>query len=48
MYYTGIDLHREASFLTTIDQNDQIIKKANLADEKRQILLIPVFVFSLI
>lgn len=38
MYYTGIDLHREASFLTTIDQNGQIVKKANLANEKRQIL----------
>ena len=38
MYYTGIDLHREASFLTTIDQNGQIVKKANLANEKRQML----------
>ena len=37
MYYTGIDLHRKASFLTTIDQNGQIVKKANLANEKRQI-----------
>jgi transposase len=38
MYYTGIDLHRKTSFLTTIDQNGQIIKKANMANDERQII----------
>ena len=38
MYYTGIDLHRKTSFLTTIDQSGQIVKKANVANEEKQIL----------
>jgi len=38
MYYTGIDLHRKTSFLTTIDSNGQIIKRANMANDERQIL----------
>jgi hypothetical protein len=27
MYYTGIDLHRKTSFVTTVDQSGQIVKK---------------------
>jgi len=38
MYYTGIDLHRKTSFLTTIDQNGQMVKRANLANEEGKIL----------
>jgi transposase len=38
MYYTGIDLHRKTSFLTTIDPNGQIVKRANLANEESKIL----------
>ncbi len=38
MYYTGIDLHRKTSFLTTVDTTGQIVKKANLANEEPTIL----------
>jgi len=38
MYYTGIDLHRKTSFLTTVDSIGQIVKKANIANEKPRIL----------
>ena len=38
MYYTGIDLHRKTSFLTTIDSKGQIVKKANLINDEATIL----------
>jgi transposase len=38
MYYTGIDLHRKTSFLTTVDSRGQIVKKANLANNEPTIL----------
>jgi transposase len=30
MYYTGIDLHKHTSYLTTIDFSGKIIKQANI------------------
>ena len=30
MYYTGIDLHKFISYLTTVDSSGKIIKKMNL------------------
>ena len=38
MYYTGIDLHRKTSFLTTVDPDGQIVKKANLVNDEPTIL----------
>jgi hypothetical protein len=38
MYYTGIDLHRKTSFLTTVDSKGQIIKKDNLKNDEARIL----------
>lgn len=38
MYYTGIDLHRKTSFLTTVDLKGQIVKKANLRNDEARIL----------
>jgi transposase len=38
MYYTGIDLHRKTSFLTTVDSRGQIVKKANLVNDEAAIL----------
>lgn len=38
MYYTGIDLHRKTSFLTTVDSKGQIVKKANLKNDEARIL----------
>jgi len=38
MHYTGIDLHRKTSFITTIDSNGQIVKKANLHNDESTIL----------
>ena len=38
MYYTGIDLHRKTSFITTIDQEGKIVKKRNLYNEVAKIL----------
>ena len=38
MYYTGIDLHRKTSFLTTIDSKGQIGKKVNLTNDEATIL----------
>ena len=38
MYYTGIDLHRKTSFLTTVDSIGQIVKKANVANQESTIL----------
>ncbi|MCZ7616650.1 MAG: hypothetical protein M5T52_24565 [Ignavibacteriaceae bacterium] len=30
MYYTGIDLHKFTSYLTTIDSDGCIVKQANI------------------
>lgn len=38
MYYTGIDLHRKTSFITTVDSDGQIVKKANLPNDEPTIL----------
>ncbi len=29
MYYTGIDLHKKTSFITTVDERGQVAKRAN-------------------
>lgn len=38
MYYTGIDLHRKTSFITTVDTRGQIVKKANLRNDETMIM----------
>jgi transposase len=38
MYYTGIDLHRKTSFITTIDSDGRIVKKSNLVNDESTIL----------
>lgn len=38
MYYTGIDLHRKTSFITTVDKNGQLIKRANLINDDETII----------
>jgi len=38
MYYTGIDLHRKTSFLTTVDGEGRVVKKANLPNDEPTIL----------
>lgn len=38
MYYTGIDLHRKTSFITTIDKNGTVIQKRNLPNDETVIL----------
>jgi transposase len=38
MYCTGIDLHRKTSFVTTVDQSGQIVKKINLINDAVTIL----------
>jgi transposase len=38
MYYTGIDLHKKTSFLTTIDEDGIIIYRANLKNIEELIL----------
>ena len=38
MYYTGIDLHRKTSFFTTINENGQIVKRANLQNQQKTII----------
>jgi transposase len=38
MYYTGIDLHRKTSFITTVDPDGRIVKKANLCNDEPAIL----------
>ncbi len=30
MYYSGIDLHKDMSFITTIDDSDVIVKQSKL------------------
>ncbi|MGD8372960.1 MAG: IS110 family transposase [Syntrophobacterales bacterium] len=38
MYYTGIDLHKKTSFITTIDARGKIITRANLQNVEEDIL----------
>jgi transposase len=38
MYYTGIDLHKKTSFLTTINKDGRIVCKANLENIEELIL----------
>jgi len=38
MYYTGIDLHRKTSFLTTVNDSGHIIKKMNLCNDENMVL----------
>lgn len=38
MYYTGIDLHRKTSFITTVDTKGHIVKKVNLLNDEARIL----------
>ena len=38
MYYTGIDLHKKTSFITTIDEDGQIVKRRNLVNDEVEIL----------
>lgn len=38
MYYTGIDLHKKTSFITTINKNGQIVKRRNIVNDEVEIL----------
>jgi transposase len=38
MYYTGIDLHKKTSYLTTVDGMGKIVKKANLSNDENAVL----------
>jgi transposase len=38
MYYTGIDLHKKTSFITTIDESGKVIFRRNFANKEEQIL----------
>jgi len=38
MYYTGIDLHKKTSFITTIDESGKVIAKRNLPNNQEDIL----------
>jgi transposase len=38
MYYTGIDLHKKTSFITTINKNGEIVKRRNLHNDEVEIL----------
>ncbi len=38
MYYTGIDLHKKTSYLTTIDETGKTVKKSNLPNFTTEIL----------
>ena len=38
MYYTGIDLHKKTSYLTTINEEGQVVKQANLINDESLIL----------
>jgi len=38
MYYTGIDLHKKTSFITTIDARGKIVARANLQNVEEDIL----------
>jgi len=38
MYYSGIDLHKKTSFITSIDEKGKVIAKANLPNREEAIL----------
>jgi transposase len=38
MYYTGIDLHKKTSFITTIDDSGKVVFRRNFANKEEQIL----------
>jgi len=38
MYYTGIDLHKKTSYITTIDENGKIVSKGNFKNIEPDIL----------
>jgi len=38
MYYTGIDLHKKTSFITTIDQSGKVVFRRNFANQEEHIL----------
>ena len=38
IYYTGIDLNKKTSFITTIDDSGKIVFRRNLANQKERIL----------
>jgi len=38
MYYTGIDLHKKTSFITTVDADGKIVTRANLQNVEEDIL----------
>lgn len=38
MYYTGIDLHKKTSFITTIDENGRVINRKRLQNQEKIIL----------
>lgn len=38
MYYTGIDLHKKTSFLTTVNEEGKVVKRANLINDEALIL----------
>ena len=44
MYYTGIDLHKKTSFITTIDQRGKVVFKKNFKNQEE--IILPLFVFS--
>jgi transposase len=38
MYYTGIDLHKKTSFITTIDESGKVVFRHNFKNQEEQIL----------
>ena len=38
MYYTGIDLHKKTSFITTVDDSGKVVFRRNFANKEEQIL----------
>lgn len=38
MYYTGIDLHKKTSFITTVDQEGKVVARGNLRNVEKDIL----------
>jgi hypothetical protein len=38
MYYTGVDLHKKTSFITSIDPTGKTVKKANIHNAEEAIL----------
>ncbi len=38
MYYTGIDLHKKTSFITSVDENGKVVFRRNFANIEEQIL----------